>query len=130
MGENKRCEVFVELPEEAFVKRPFYSDYNCEKMIDIVNPDYAFIFSDLIEISKMPAQDHEIYKDLDTISLNTRIYGLRKIFSMYNNSNIDVFYMVQLSMHDLCKLSKIKRSDKEKYLSDRVKLISYNFWED
>lgn len=131
MGENKRCEVFVELPEEAFVKRPSYSDCNCGKSLaDIVDPDYAFIFVDLIEISKMPAQDHEIYKDLDTLSLNTRIYGLRKIFSMHNNSNIDAFYIVQLSMHDLCKLSKIKRSDKEKYLSDRVKPISYNFWED
>ena len=142
MGENKRCEVFVELPEEAFIERPSY-DYE-KSIAGILDPKYGFIFSDLITMSKMPAQDHKIYQDLDTVSMDlidplsvdTRIYGLRKIFSM---DNIDAFYMLQLSMHDTLELYRIDRSDKEKYLSykekekyfsDRVKPISYNFWED
>lgn len=127
MDGGKQCEVFVELPKEAFYQNPTEQVLaNGAKLNDIINPEYSFIIMDLIDISKMPAQDHEIYKDLDTLSINTRIYGLRKIFSM---DNIDAFYIVQLSIHDLAKLNKIKRSDKEKYFSDRVKPISYNFWE-
>lgn len=121
MDGGKQCEVFVELPKEAFYQNPTEQVLaNGAKLNDIINPEYNFINRDLIDISKMPAIDGDLYKDTDTISTSGNIYALRKIFKI---GNIDCFYLAQLSLTDFGLLGTHININRKEFLSERVKPI-------
>lgn len=119
MDGGKQCEVFVELPKEAFYQNPTEQVLaNGAKLNDIINPEYSFIIRDLIDISKMPAMEGDLYNDTDTILTFGNYYGLRKIFKI---GNIDCFYLVQLSLEDFILINT--PINRKEFLSERIKPI-------